>query len=107
MGTRLFFCFFPERRAIGQPVEIVPDILYLPLQEGANGGCEFRRCDPVSRPGVDGQEARRKLGRPLGAALEYFEAPLNAEFDGLVVTGLEMKSGNKFGSSPIAPVERL
>src|SRR5947208_948070 len=55
----------------------------------------------------DRQQSARKLVRALGAAFEVRDAALDAEFDALVITGLEVHAWNVLDRSPITAPHRL
>src|SRR4051794_1888865 len=66
----------------------------LPIRDGVRRACR------------NGGKAARQLVNALGAAFEACDLPLDAEFDRLVITRLEVKAGNAFGRSPIATPQR-
>ncbi len=61
----------------------------------------------VRRPCQSRLEPATHLVLALGARLEAPDAPLDAELDPLVITGLEMQAVVLGSRAPIAPVERL
>src|SRR6478672_1078014 len=83
----------PERIALVQFVHVGSNPAAFLLQETLHRIAEGRMRQPVGRPGLLRQEAARHLVFSLCAAFESGQAALDAEFQRLVVSRLEMQAG--------------
>ncbi|MNC98962.1 hypothetical protein D3C83_170830 [compost metagenome] len=74
------------------------------LEEALDRVGELRVREPVCRQRFHREEAACELVFALGAALEHLDVLLDAEFQRLVITGLEMEAGQMLRCAPIASI---
>src|SRR6185436_20370240 len=83
------------------------DVYALAPQGVADGVAKTRIHYPVHGPGGGGNEAATYLMYALHAWVEQRDALLDAVFDALVITGLEMQAVQLFAGAPIAAVQHV
>jgi len=95
-----------KRIALVELVHVRVNMVRLAFEEASDCIGEGGMREPV-RGARDGrQKAARHLVIALGAALERPELFFDAEFERLVVRGLEVQAGHVFQRAPVASVQR-
>ena len=85
---------FPERaRLYFDGVDFRVDAALFGFKEARHGSAKSVMGDPVRRVGGDRKIAALHLVKALCAGLDSLQTTLDREFDGLIVTGLEMQAG--------------
>src|SRR5947209_549747 len=97
----------PERRELGEVLDLLGDHLALAGQEGGDGAAEAWVRDPMRAVGRHRQIATLQFVRPLRAGLDPLQTPRDGEFNRLVIAALEVEKPIFPVSAPIPAVDRV
>ena len=106
-GAALVSLSLPERRILGQPLDLALDHVALAREELGDGAAKARVGDPMGAVGRHRQIAALQFVRALRAGLDPLQPARDRELDRPVIAALEMQEFVVAVAAPVAAVDRL